>query len=125
EIDAAAAGRFAELLVNVRTSQGAVQTAAYVQQAVADKLGFEPACVHVPKRAIVGVSFEIEFRLPLTIGGKPIDVRGDHQLVQPLHTPIVLDEFDGQPVEQVGQNWLRGAHTKIEHVFHQRCAKVP
>ena len=42
-----------------------------------------------------------------------------------LHAPVVLHEFDGQPVEQLGVRRRSPFAAEVKHRRHQRLAHVP
>ena len=68
KIDAAAARRFAELLVNVGAAERCIEAAADVEDAIADEFRFEAAGVHVPEGKIIGIDFEVGFGDLATVG---------------------------------------------------------
>ena len=42
-----------------------------------------------------------------------------------LHAPVVLDQFDGEPVEQLGMRRRSSLAAEVEHRRYQRLAEVP
>src|SRR5690349_1264920 len=75
-----------------------IESARNRQHTVADDLAFEALAVHTPVKLVVGIGLGLYWIVRRRL---PVGVREHDHAVDRFDTPVVLHEFDGQPVEQL------------------------
>src|SRR5579885_3791518 len=76
-----------------------MQQAAGFESLVADELGGQAQTGLAGEQDVIGIA---RHQFGADGGGLPVGGRGNDQALDVFHVPVVVHEFDGQPVQQLG-----------------------
>src|SRR5262249_15327777 len=107
---------------NRRPALGAIERATGPKHGIADNLRFQAAQTLSPEELIAWID-RLWIRR-IRNRGLSINTRGHNQLVERLHRPVVLDEFSGEPVEQLGMRRPRPEVAEVVRRDDDAFAKV-
>src|SRR2546421_2617961 len=99
-----------------------IQLAAELENAIADRFGFETAQVLTPQKIIGWIGLVRDWIL--TAGGHAISIGQENELLHFLQRPSLLDEGRRQPVQQPGICRWEAGTTKISRRLDDAFAEM-
>ena len=98
-----------------------IEPSGHGQRRIPDEFALEPLAREPPEHAILGIDLD---RVGPVVGRLLVCPRGQHEPVQVLDPPAVLDEIDRQPVEQFGMRRGIAHHAEVARRADQAPSEV-
>ena len=125
-IDAAAFGGIGDILPVFVSENAAThleaEPAGDAHDAIANLFAFKAAAIGAPEKSIFGVDFA---GFCVELGAELIDIREHDLSVHGFDGPALLDEFDGQPIEQRLVGGLFAEASEVIDAGDNALAEVP